>query len=73
MSETIGVDKPFLTYQEQINKLRNDKKLQIDDEAFAIALLKEHSYFALVSGYKRPFKRKDGTYQEHAPGISLYQ
>lgn len=52
MSKVINVNKPFLSYQEQINKLRNDKKLQIDDEDYAIHLLKKHSYFALISGYK---------------------
>ncbi|MCM1185561.1 MAG: Abi family protein [Lachnoclostridium sp.] len=72
MSETIGVNKPFLTYQEQIDKLKNDKKLQIEDEAYAITLLKRHSYFALISGYKRPFKRKDGTYQEHTSIEDIY-
>lgn len=66
------MDKPFLTYQEQIDKLRNDKKLQIENEDRAVALLKKHSYFALVSGYKKPFKRKDGTYQEHTTLDDIY-
>lgn len=64
--------KPFLTYEEQISKLRDEKRLQIPDEKRAIELLKKHSYFALVSGYKRPFKRKDGTYQEHASLDDIY-
>lgn len=72
MGEVINVDKPFLSYQEQINKLRNDKKLQIEDEDYAINLLKKHSYFALVSGYKKPFKRSDGTYREHTSLSDIY-
>lgn len=72
MSEKNNVEKPFLTYREQIDKLKNDKKLQIDDEEHAIDLLKRHSYFALVSGYKRPFKSKDGTYQAHTTLDDIY-
>lgn len=64
MSEVNEVKKPFLTYEEQIQKLRDEKKLQIEDVEYAISLLKKHSYFALVSGYKRPFKKPDGTYKE---------
>lgn len=64
--------KPFLTYQQQIQKLRDDKKLVIEDEEKAIALLKKHSYFALVSGYKRPFKKKDGTYRDFTTLEDIY-
>lgn len=65
-------DKPFLTYEQQIAKLRDDKKLSIPDEAHTIALLKKHSYFALVSGYKRPFKKKDGTYLPYTTIDDIY-
>lgn len=37
--------KPFLTYDEQIEKLIKDKKLIINDIEYAKKLLKEHSYF----------------------------
>lgn len=40
MGEIGVIEKPFLTYQEQIAKLRDEKKLQIVDEEQAIALLK---------------------------------
>ena len=53
------MDKPFCTYVELVQKLR-DKKLKIvteDDEKHVISLLKKYSYFALVSGYKTPFKK----------------
>lgn len=72
MSENINVNKPFLTYQEQIEKLCKEKNLQIDNVEYAISLLKKHSYFALVSGYKRPFKKKDGSYQEHTSLNDIY-
>ena len=49
-------NKPFMTYKQQIMMLKEDKKLEIEDENYAIRLLKEHSYFALISGYKTPFK-----------------
>lgn len=72
MSEREKRDKPFLTYQQQIQKLKVDKKLVIDDEDRAVALLKKHSYFALVSGYKRPFKKKDGTYRDYTSLGDIY-
>ena len=55
--------KPFMTYEQLIHKLKDEKKLEINDTDYAIKLLKEHSYFALISGYKGPFKQKDGTYK----------
>lgn len=57
--------KPFMTYEQLIHKLKDEKKLEISDNDYAIKLLKEHSYFALISGYKSPFKQKDGTYKIH--------
>ena len=72
MAEVIEKNKPFLTYHQQLAKLRDEKKLQIDDEEKAIAMLKRHSYFALISGYKCPFKRKDGTYQPHTSLDDIY-
>lgn len=64
--------KPFLTYQEQIEKLKVEKKLHIRDEEYAVKLLKEYSYFDLVSGYKSLFKRKDGTYKPHTAIEDIY-
>lgn len=55
-------DKPFRTYDELVAKLRDEKNLCVPDEARVIALLKKHSYFALVSGYKVLFKKEDGKY-----------
>jgi abortive infection bacteriophage resistance protein len=57
--------KPFLTYEQQIEKLVDEKKLIINDVSTAIKLLKEHSYYALISGYKQPFKGTDGLYKKN--------
>ena len=53
-------DKPFLTYEQQIELLKG-KNLIIPNDERAINLLKEHSYFALVCGYKNIFKSKNGS------------
>ena len=47
--------KPFLTYSQQISKLKNQKKLTINDEANAIEILHNIGYFSLIGGYKNPF------------------
>lgn len=51
------LNKPFLTYEQQILKLKEDKKLIISNDELAIGLLKKHSYFDLISGYKGMFKK----------------
>lgn len=61
-----------MTYEQQINKLHNDKKLEIQDIDYAVKLLKEHSYFALISGYKKPFKDKNGFYKIHTRMEDIY-
>lgn len=55
-------DKPFKTYEELVVKLRDEKKLDVPDQERVIALLKKHSYFSLVSGYKGLFKQQSGEY-----------
>ncbi len=47
--------KPFLTYDQQLEKLRNEKNLLIDDTEVAKESLKNIGYFSLVGGYKTPF------------------
>lgn len=61
------VDKPFLSYDQQVEKLIS-KGMDIPDKDKAILILKENSYFAIVSGYKKPFKKSDGTYKK---GVSI--
>lgn len=64
-------DKPFLTYEQQITKL-TDKGLSISNPSEATLLLKQHSYFALISGYKSPFKAKNGKYKLHTSFEDIY-
>lgn len=47
--------KPFLTYDQQLEKLCNEKKLVIDDHEAATEALKNIGYFSLIGGYKTPF------------------
>lgn len=63
--------KLFKTYDEQIEKLRS-KKLIINDEKNAVFLLKKLSYFGLVSGYKKPFKDKEGNYKLRTKFEDIY-
>jgi abortive infection bacteriophage resistance protein len=59
--------KIFLNYNQQIDKLKNEKNLQIDDTLYAKEILKQTSYYSLIGGYKDIFKNpttkkyKDGT------------
>ena len=58
--------KPFLTYEQQIQKLK-DKHLVIPNEINAAEELRLNGYFALITGYKSLFKNpttkdyRDGT------------
>lgn len=49
------MNKPFITYTAQIEKLKNDKNLIISDLDFAVESLQNISYYALIGGYKQPF------------------
>ena len=61
------MSKIFLTYDQQIDKLKNEKNLQINDIPYAKEILKQTSYYSLIGGYKDIFKNsttnkyKDGT------------
>lgn len=48
--------KRFLTYDEQISFLLEQKQLIIEDQEYAKRILFQTGYFALVNGYKRIFK-----------------
>lgn len=65
MGNKVPKRKPFLTYDQLINKLVEEKGLIIKDIPSAKKLLKEYGYFALISGYKQPFKAKDGSYKKN--------
>jgi abortive infection bacteriophage resistance protein len=70
--------KPFLTYQQQIDKLQNEKGLVINDVQYAETMLKQTSYFALITGYKHLFKNKttgmykDGTRFEDIVALYMF-
>lgn len=46
----------FLTYEQQIELLKNDKELSIPNSDFAKNTLQKLSYYSLIDGYKEPFK-----------------
>ena len=48
--------KRFLTYDEQISFLSEQKQVIIEDQEYAKRILFQTGYFALVNGYKRIFK-----------------
>ena len=50
------MDKPFLSFEDQINYLQNEKNLIIPDKEYALKMLKQIGYFGLIGGYKNPFK-----------------
>ncbi len=47
--------KPFLTYEEQLQNLQQNKLLIVNNPAYAISKLQEIRYFALIDGYKDLF------------------
>lgn len=51
--------KRFLTYEEQIEFLQNEKKLVIEDREYAKRILFKTGYFPLVNGYKEMFKEAE--------------
>lgn len=65
-------DKPFRTYNEQIKLLCDEKGLIIKDKEKAVALLKKHSYFGLINGYKAPFKNKNKKYKKKTSFEDIY-
>ena len=48
--------KPFLTYEQQLIKLRDEKHIVIADEAETLCKLQQVGYYSLVSGYKHLFR-----------------
>lgn len=56
-------DKTFKSYSEQLDGLI-DKGLTVGDRDAAIDTLRHISYFALVSGYKAPFRAGSGSYKD---------
>lgn len=50
----MGYDRPYLSYGEQIQKLK-DKNIIITDDEFVLKALRTHSYYILLNGYKDLF------------------
>lgn len=48
--------KQFFTYEQQLNKLKNEKQLTISNPAYAEEVLEKLGYYSLVVGYKNLFK-----------------
>lgn len=48
--------KCFLIYEQQIDRLINEKELLFTDREYAENVLKRTSYYSLISGYKDLFK-----------------
>lgn len=63
------MDKPFQNYAELLKKLREDKGLSVPNEERVIELLKKHSYFSLVCGYKQLFKQRES--DQYRDGVTI--
>ena len=48
--------KPFLSFEDQIDYLVNQKNLIISNHDYALEKLMQIGYFSLIGGYKTPFK-----------------
>lgn len=71
------MSKPYLTYKQQIQKLRDEKGLIIADEAYAEQCLIHIGYFSLIGGYKNlfinPMTRKYEKETTFEDIVALYQ
>lgn len=67
-------DKSFLTYNQQMKKLRNDKKIDCNGTPHKISLVRS-GYFNIINGYKTPFTCGTDANGNHTyfPNTSLSQ
>lgn len=65
------MDKPFLTFQQQIYKLVNEYNLSISNYDFALENLSSISYYDLINGYKDIYQ-KNGKYLQGTTIEQLY-
>lgn len=65
------MDKPFLTFEQQIEKLTKEYNLSILDYNFALENLASISYYDLINGYKDIYQ-KDGKYLQGTTLEQLY-
>lgn len=61
--------KPFLSYDDQLDKLEQEKNLIIANRDYARTMLQRIGYFGLINGYKFPFKNP--TTKKYKTGISF--
>ena len=54
----INYDKPFLSYNQMVDKLINEYGLVVNDIDFTIKSLKKYSYYDLVNGYQECLMNK---------------
>ena len=62
--------KKFLTYNQQMRKLRDDKKFICTGTAHK-AILARTGYFNLINGYKEPFSSGKDQNGKHVYGIRV--
>lgn len=56
----IKYDKPFLTYEEQLNKFKTDYKIvSCNDKTLELNILKTMSYYELANGYKELYRNNE--------------
>ncbi len=61
--------KPYLSFNDQIKYLEEEKSLIINDRNYAKTMLQRIGYFGLISGYKTPFKNL--TTKKYRDGITF--
>ncbi len=61
--------KTFFTYEQQLNKLQNEKDLIITDTNHAKLVLEKISYYSLIGGYKQLFKHAPS--QKYLYGVTF--
>lgn len=61
------MDKPYLTFEQQIEKLKNEYGLIIKNDIIAMEALSSISYYDLINGYKSIYMKQD----KYITGITI--
>ncbi|NLJ70967.1 MAG: Abi family protein [Clostridiaceae bacterium] len=64
----MSYNKPFKTFEQQIQHLKDRHGLEINDDNFAKEALKNLSYYDLINGYKECFQDSN---ERYLPGYSI--
>ena len=51
--------KPFCNYNDLINKLENEKNIEVKDKNIGVELLKDFPYYTIINGYQEYFFKVD--------------